>query len=70
MEVENTTFMVEKMGAECAPLQFVRELTQNAIDAVDEHGNGRTGTSDGMSRAIIFNSQAPTNSPSLTQASA
>lgn len=35
MEVANTTFIVEKMGAECSPLQFLRELTENAIDSIE-----------------------------------
>lgn len=34
MEVANMTFLVNKLGEDCAPLQFVRELTQNAIEAV------------------------------------
>jgi len=34
MNVANPTFMLDKLGQECAPLQFVRELTQNAIDAI------------------------------------
>ncbi|KAA0217030.1 MAG: hypothetical protein DYG94_01995 [Leptolyngbya sp. PLA3] len=34
MSVANMTFMVEKLGEDCAPLQFVRELTQNAIESI------------------------------------
>lgn len=33
MSVANMTFLVNKLGEDCAPLQFIRELTQNAIDA-------------------------------------
>ncbi len=43
MGVDNTTFMVEKMGAECAPLQFIRELTQNAIEGIRELGPNASG---------------------------
>jgi hypothetical protein len=34
MTVANMTFMVDRLSADCAPLQFVRELTQNSIAAV------------------------------------
>lgn len=34
MSVANMTFMVDKLGEDCAPLQFVRELTQNAIESI------------------------------------
>ncbi|MDR7319928.1 MULTISPECIES: ATP-binding protein [Catenuloplanes] len=34
MTVENTGFMVDRLGQDCAPLQFLRELTQNSIEAV------------------------------------
>jgi hypothetical protein len=34
MEVANTGFMLDRLGADCAPLQFLRELTQNALEAV------------------------------------
>ena len=34
MTVENMTFMLDRLGQDCAPLQFVRELTQNAIEAI------------------------------------
>ena len=33
MTVANMTFLVNRLGEDCAPLQFIRELTQNAIDA-------------------------------------
>lgn len=34
MTVANMTFLVNRLGEDCAPLQFVRELTQNALDAL------------------------------------
>ena len=34
MEVANTGFMLDRLGEDCAPLQFVRELTQNSIEAI------------------------------------
>ncbi len=34
MEVANTGFMLDRLGEDCAPLQFLRELTQNSIEAI------------------------------------
>jgi hypothetical protein len=34
MTVENMTFMIDRLHRDCSPLQFVRELTQNAIEAI------------------------------------
>lgn len=34
MGVANTGFIVDRLGRDCAPLQYVRELTQNAIEAI------------------------------------
>ncbi len=34
MTVNNTGFMVDTLGKDCAPLQFLRELTQNSIEAI------------------------------------
>lgn len=34
MRVDNTTFMIERLAQDCAPFQYVRELTQNAFDAI------------------------------------
>ena len=34
MSVANTGFMVDRLGQDCAPLQFLRELTQNSIEAI------------------------------------
>jgi hypothetical protein len=36
MQVEDTTFLIDRLGADCAPLQYVRELTSNAIQAIQE----------------------------------
>jgi hypothetical protein len=41
MSVANMTFMVEKLGEDCAPLQFVRELTQNAIESIEKSPEGK-----------------------------
>ena len=42
MTVANTGFMLDRLGKDCAPLQFLRELTQNSVEAVpagaDERG--------------------------------
>ncbi len=40
MTVANTGFMLDRLGKDCAPLQFLRELTQNAIEAVDAAHDG------------------------------
>jgi hypothetical protein len=34
MQVGNTSFMLDRLGEDCSPLQFLRELTQNAIEAI------------------------------------
>ncbi len=34
LTVSNTGFLLDRLGQDCAPLQFVRELTQNAIEAI------------------------------------
>src|SRR3990172_9003389 len=34
MLVENMTFMLDRLHRDCSPLQFVRELTQNGIEAI------------------------------------
>ena len=36
MSVANMTFLVNKLGEDCAPLQFARELTQNALDGITQ----------------------------------
>jgi hypothetical protein len=34
MQVRNMSFMLDRLGQDCAPLQYLRELTQNAIQAI------------------------------------
>src|SRR5580692_1483465 len=34
MTVKNTGFLLDRLGADCHPLQFLRELTQNSIEAI------------------------------------
>ncbi len=34
LTVDNMGFMLDRLGADCAPLQFLRELTQNSIEAI------------------------------------
>lgn len=34
MKVANTGFIVDRLGRDCAPLQYLRELTQNSIEAI------------------------------------
>jgi hypothetical protein len=34
MRVDNTTFMSERLAQDCAPYQYIRELTQNSFDAL------------------------------------
>lgn len=43
MSVADMTFMVNKLGEDCSPLQYIRELTQNAIDAVQQLPDGAAG---------------------------
>lgn len=38
MKVANMTFMLERLAQDCAPLQFIRELTQNSIDSIKALG--------------------------------
>jgi len=38
MTVHNFGFLLDLLGRDCAPLQYVRELTQNAIQAVERSG--------------------------------
>lgn len=42
MTVANTGFMLDRLGQDCSPLQFLRELTQNAIEAIQAR-SGSTG---------------------------
>src|SRR5262245_46150860 len=34
MDVKNTGFLLDRLGQDCHPLQFLRELTQNSIQAI------------------------------------
>jgi hypothetical protein len=34
LTVDNIGFMLDRLGRDCAPLQFLRELTQNAIESI------------------------------------
>ncbi|HYE06703.1 MAG TPA: ATP-binding protein [Planctomycetota bacterium] len=38
MSVDNTGFLLDRLGEDCHPLQFLRELTQNAIEAIQKNG--------------------------------
>lgn len=38
MKVANMTFMLERLAQDCAPLQFVRELTENGIQSIESLG--------------------------------
>ena len=38
MSVADMSFLIRKLGDDCTPLQFVRELTQNGIDAIRQSG--------------------------------
>lgn len=35
MQVKNMGFLIDRLGEDCAPLQYIRELTQNAIEAIN-----------------------------------
>src|SRR5438270_3687272 len=34
LTVKNTAFLLDRMGEDCHPLQFLRELTQNSIESI------------------------------------
>lgn len=36
MSVANMTFLVNRLGEDCAPLQFIRELSQNGLEAISQ----------------------------------
>jgi hypothetical protein len=38
MDVKDTRFLVDKMGGDCRPLQYLRELTENGVQAVEARG--------------------------------
>ena len=35
MTVSNIGFLLDRLGQDCHPLQFLRELTQNSIEAIN-----------------------------------
>src|SRR5947209_8349902 len=41
MKVANIGFMLDRMGQDCSPLQFLRELTENATQAIQATPEGR-----------------------------
>lgn len=44
MKVDNTAFLLEKLASDCSPLQYIRELTENSVQAITERRNrGWTG---------------------------
>src|ERR1700730_13875299 len=38
MTVDKVSFLLDRLGQDCSPLQYLRELTQNAIEAVQRTG--------------------------------
>lgn len=38
MQVANMTFLVNRLGEDCSPLQYIRELTKNGIEAIEQSG--------------------------------
>src|SRR5687767_16040421 len=40
MTVDNIGFLLDRLGQDCHPLQYLRELTQNSIEAILRH-NGK-----------------------------
>ena len=50
MKTKNTAFSVEILGNQCAPMQYVRELTQNSIEAI------KTAVSLGLGAAFVSSS--------------
>jgi hypothetical protein len=38
LSVDNTGFLLDRLGEDCHPLQFLRELTQNSIEAINRTG--------------------------------
>jgi HSP90 family molecular chaperone len=38
LEVAHTSFLLERLGQDCEPLQYLRELTQNSLEAVVRTG--------------------------------
>ncbi len=46
MSVDNVGFLLDRLGEDCAPLQYLRELTQNSIEAIERTGKPGTITWD------------------------
>ena len=42
MSVRNVGFLLDRLGQDCAPLQFLRELTQKRHRGDNPHGQSRT----------------------------
>jgi hypothetical protein len=42
MTVHNIGFLLDRLGQDCHPLQFVRELTRNSIEAIERTGKAGT----------------------------
>ena len=38
MTVNNIGFLLDRLGQDCHPLQFIRELTKNSIEAIQRTG--------------------------------
>lgn len=38
MTVDKVGFLLDRLGQDCSPLQYLRELTQNAIEAIKRVG--------------------------------
>ncbi len=36
IRTKNTSFSIDQLGHQCGPLQYIRELTQNSIEAILE----------------------------------
>lgn len=43
MKVDKVGFLLERLAGDCAPLQYIRELTQNAIEAIQRLKGGKGG---------------------------
>lgn len=41
MSVGNVGFMIDRLGQDCAPLQYIRELTQNSVQAIKATPSGK-----------------------------
>ena len=42
MTVNNIGFLLDRLGQDCHPLQFIRELTKNSIEAIERTGEPGT----------------------------